>query len=250
MKRLFLLVFSLFISTCFGEIHRVDVESTDNTPEELYIKHVQRALKAGGRKQRLTMLSHARLDNIQYCLKEILANDIPGDCIETGVFCGGATIFMRAILEAYQDRDRRVWVADSFQGFPKPNLEKYPADGEFGKKLKGQGIPLQRVMNNFARFGLLDNRVVFLKGFFSETLPTAPIEQISLLRLDGDMYESTWDALNALYHKVSPGGFIIIDEYGAYKACKKAVHDFRETYQIHEPMQRIDWTGVFWKKTS
>jgi len=250
MKQLLLtlLVFSLFVSTCFGEIHTVDTEPTElNEPPQAYINRVkQRVLK---KDQPMTMIGKARLDNVEFCLKEVLKNDIPGDCVETGVWRGGATILMRAILKAYQNEDRQVWVVDSFQGLPAPNLKKYPADREL---LSEQGTcfaSLNTVMNNFASLNLLDNRVVFVKGWFSETLPPAPIEQIALLRLDGDLYESTMDVLNALYDKVTPGGYIIIDDYGHWKACKKAVTHFRKIRGIDDEIIKIDYTGVYWQKS-
>ena len=69
-----------------------------------------------------------------------------------------------------------------------------------------------------------------------------------MLRLDGDMYGSTMDALNALYDKVSSGGYLIVDDYGAVAACAQAIEDFRTERGIDEPMNRIDWAGVYWRK--
>ncbi len=197
-----------------------------------------------------TMIGLKRLDNIHDCLKNIMENNIEGDCIETGVWRGGATILMRAILKAYGDTNRKVWVADSFEGLPPPNSSKYPHDKGYNlcddANLK---VSLETVQNNFKRYGLLDDQVVFLKGFFEHTLSTAPIEKISLLRLDGDLYQSTFEALTALYPKVSIGGYTIIDDYGALEPCAQAVNDFRKMYGITDRMMPIDWTGVYWKKT-
>jgi O-methyltransferase len=103
------------------------------------------------------------------------------------------------------------------------------------------------VKENFRKFGLLDEQVAFLPGWFSETLAAAPIERLALLRLDGDMYASTMDALTALYHKVSPGGFVIVDDYGAVPACRQAVTDFREARGIKAQIVDIDGLGVFWQ---
>ena len=102
---------------------------------------------------------------------------------------------------------------------------------------------------NFAKYGLLDDRVVFLDGWFKDTLPAAPIERLAVLRLDGDMYESTMEALTALYDKVSTGGFVIIDDYGCIDACRKAVHDFRDARGIAEKIVDIDGWGVYWRKS-
>jgi O-methyltransferase len=196
-----------------------------------------------------TMIGMKRLDNLQYCITEVLKDGIPGDLIETGVWRGGATIFMRGVLKAYGVRDRAVFVADSFQGLPPPDPAKAPADtGDIHWTFTDLAIPIEEVRANFKRYGLLDDQVRFLQGWFSDTLPNAPISQLSVMRLDGDMYESTMDALEALYDKLSPGGFAIIDDYGAIPACKAAVHDFREARGITEPIEIIDWTGAYWRK--
>jgi hypothetical protein len=97
---------------------------------------------------------------------------------------------------------------------------------------------------------LLDDRVRFLAGWFRDTLPSAPIASISVLRLDGDLYESTMETLIALYPKVSTGGYVIIDDYGALPNCRAAVSDFRDANSIVDPIAAIDWTGVYWQKSA
>lgn len=196
-----------------------------------------------------TMVGLKRLENLQYCIAEVLRNNIPGDLIETGVWRGGASIFMRAVLKAYGERNRIVWVADSFQGLPKPDGRYRQDEGDkHWKSNPVLGISLEQVKANFANYGLLDDQVRFLEGWFKDTLPTAPIKQLAILRLDGDMYSSTTDALQNLYAKLSPGGFLIVDDYGSTPPCRQAVDDFRAKHQITEPIQKIDWTGVFWQK--
>jgi O-methyltransferase len=197
-----------------------------------------------------TMIGLARLDNLQYCTEQVLRENIPGDLIETGVWRGGATIFMRAVLKAYQVKDRRVWVADSFEGLPLPNPNKYPADKDDRHHMMSNlAVSLEEVKSNFAKYGLLDEQVVFLPGWFKDTLPVAKIERLSVLRLDGDMYESTMDALVHLYPKLSRGGYVIVDDYGYIASCRQAVHDFRSANGIEDEIVPIDWTGVDWKKT-
>jgi O-methyltransferase len=197
-----------------------------------------------------TMIGVKRLDNLQFCVEEVLAKDVPGDLIETGAWRGGACIFMRAILKAYDVKDRLVWVADSFEGLPKPDPEKYPADaGDKHHTFKPVAVSLEQVKANFEKYGVADEQVRFLKGWFKDTLPTAPIQRLAILRLDGDMYESTMDGLSNLYAKVSPGGYIIVDDYGAVPACKKAIEDYRNANGINDPVRDIDGSGVFWQKT-
>ena len=196
-----------------------------------------------------TMIGLQRLDNLQQCLEDVIRNNIPGDVIETGVWRGGATIFMRAVLKAYGITDKKVWVADSFEGLPKPNPEKYPVDLDDNlHSYDFLRVSVDSVRENFNRYGLLDDQVQFLKGWFKDTLPGAPIQKLSLMRLDGDMYESTMDALNNLYPKLSIGGYVIIDDYNL-KTCVEAVTDFRKEHKITSPLQKADWAGVYWKKT-
>jgi O-methyltransferase len=197
-----------------------------------------------------TMVGLHRLDNLQDCVTDVLRRGVPGDLIETGVWRGGVTIFMRAILKAYGDGERNVWVADSFQGLPKPDPSRWPADaGDKLWTLTWVPTSLEVVQANFARYGLLDEQVRFLPGWFSDTLPTAPIERLAVLRLDGDMYGSTMEALEALYPKLSVGGYVIVDDYGAFAQCKEAVTDFRAANGIMDPMEWVDESCVFWQRS-
>lgn len=201
-----------------------------------------------------TMMGLERLNNVQHCVSRVLQDDVPGDLIETGVWRGGGVILMRAILQAYRDTDRRVWVADSFQGVPPPNAEKYPQDaGDVHWKHDYLAVSLDDVRENFARYGLLDDQVQFLPGWFRDTLPSAPIRRLAVLRVDGDIYESTMDALVHLYPKVSKGGFIIVDDYGAIAACQAAVDEYRALHHIREHMHFVEdgqRSCVYWRKAA
>jgi len=197
-----------------------------------------------------TMVGLRRLDNIQESIREVLESGVPGDLVEAGVWRGGAAILMRAVLSAYRISNRKVWVVDSFQGLPEPNAKQYPEDrnSSFYKYNAYLGVTLETVRENFQRYGLLDDQVCFLTGWFRDTLPAAPIERIAVLRLDGDMYESTMDVLANLYNRVSPGGRIIVDDYGAIACCREAVTHFRERHGITDPIHEIDRTGIYWRK--
>lgn len=164
---------------------------------------------------------------------------------------GGACIYAREIMKSYGETDRRVWVADSFEGLPEPDGDKYEADkGDTHHEIDILAISREQVEEHFRLYGLIDEQVQFLKGWFKDTLPGAPIEQLAVLRLDGDMYESTWDAITALYQKVSPGGYVIVDDYHAVEGCRKAVHDYLNAHAPNEAVniQEIDGTGVFWQR--
>jgi len=196
-----------------------------------------------------TMIGLKRLNNIQECVENIIRDDVPGDLIETGVWRGGAVIFMRGILKAYQINDRTVWVADSFEGLPIPNVEKYPQDK--GDKLFQKefiSISQEEVIENFKNYDLLDDQVRFLPGWFKDTLSIAPMERLSLIRLDGDMYQSTIEALENLYSKLSRGGYVIVDDY-AWPACRQAVDDFRSREGIADSIKQIDKWGAYWRRS-
>ncbi len=196
-----------------------------------------------------TMIGLRRLDNLEHCVRQVVADGVAGDLIETGVWRGGASIFMRAVLKVLGDTTRSVWLADSFQGLPKPDEARYPDDaGDRLWREMSLAVPLEQVKANFAKYGLLDDQVRFLVGWFADTLPSAPMERLALIRLDGDLYESTIVALRSLYPKLSPGGYLIVDDWGAMPPCRKAVEDFRREAGVTEPIQEVDWTGVFWRR--
>lgn len=196
-----------------------------------------------------TMIGLRRLDNLQECIEDVLRSGVRGDFIEAGTWRGGAAIFMRAVLKAHQVQDRVVWVADSFEGLPPPDPAKYPADeGDRLHAIPYLAVSLEQVRSNFARYGLLDEQVRFVRGWFSDVLPGLTGTPWAMIRIDADMYGSTMDALTSLYSGLSPGGYIIIDDYGAMAACRRAVHDFRISNRIVEEIRPIDWTGVYWRK--
>ncbi len=196
----------------------------------------------------MTMIGQKRLDDIQFCVTDVIERGIAGDVIETGVWRGGTTILMRAVLKAYGDQDRSVYVADSFEGLPPPDAERYPADeGLFFNLCAALAVSLEDVRAGFERYGVLDDRVVFVKGWFRDTLPGLKDHRWSVVRLDGDLYESTMDSLTNLYPGLSAGGWLIIDDY-SIDACRAAVTDYRKEHGITEKLHHIDWTGVRWRK--
>lgn len=196
-----------------------------------------------------TMIGLKRLNNIEFCINSILDDNIEGDLIETGVWRGGATIFMQAMLKLNGVENKKVWVADSFRGLPKPDIKNFSQDKGLNLyKIKLLNVSVEKVKQNFEKYNLLDENVIFLKGWFKDTLPNAPIEKLSLLRLDGDLYESTIQSLQYLYPKLSVGGYVIIDDYNSIVNCKQAVIDYRSNNQINEKIIEIDAEGVYWRK--
>jgi hypothetical protein len=206
----------------------------------------------------VSMLPAARMDNLEWCIRTAIENKIPGDLIETGVWRGGATILMRALLKSCGVTDRTVWVADSFEGLPEPDAAKFPTEargfhGAVITKSYGRfAASIEDVQANFRAFSLLDDQVRFLKGWFKDTLPHAPIKQLAVMRLDGDYYESTMDALNALYDKLSIGGYVIIDDYAEdlWTNCRQAVDEFRASRGIVDELVRVDSKCSYWRRTA
>lgn len=197
------------------------------------------------------MVGLQRLANARFCIESVLADGVSGDIVETGVWRGGMSIFMKGVLEAHGDTERTVWLADSFEGLPPPDPVRFPIDRHLDLTVhEVLSVGVEQVRKNFERYGLLDDRVQFIVGWFKETLHSAPIDEIAVLRLDGDLYESTIQALEPLYPKLAPKGYCIIDDYGTIAPCAAAVTDFRKAHDIDDEIVDIDGAGVYWRKTS
>jgi O-methyltransferase len=197
-----------------------------------------------------TMIGLKRLHSLRQQVETTLDESIPGDYIETGVWRGGACIMMRAVLAAYGVKDRTVYVADSFAGVPPPDRSRYPVDrGRNFYKYKQLAVSLEEVQANFALYGLLDEQVRFVKGWFKDTLPGLEAARFALIRLDGDLYESTMDGLKALYPRLSPGGYVVIDDY-AMRSSRTAVHDYLEQIGESARFEPIDDYSVWWRKAA
>ena len=185
------------------------------------------------------MVPWTALEHLHKCIQDTVNRNIEGDFVETGAWRGGSCIIAKSVYNELR-ADKKVFVVDSFEGLPKPDVAAYPDDKNDTHYLdENMKASLETVKENFQKFGLLDENVIFLKGWFKDTLPNAPINKISILRLDGDMYESTIDVLKNLYHKLSLGGYCIIDDYH-HPACKAAVQDFRSRNNITEPIMKVD----------
>jgi cephalosporin hydroxylase len=184
-----------------------------------------------------------RLEHLERCLELIREEAIGGDLVESGTGRGGAAIFMCGFLAAYEVSGRRMWVADRFA-----------TAGSAGTRdgLRRDGFRFARDFNTvregFARFGLLDDRVVFLQGPPSRTLAEAPIDEIAVLRVESQEPDEVAAVLGALYDRVTPGGFVVVDGYGAPE-CEAAVEEFRSLHGLVEPLERVDWSAAAWRKT-
>lgn len=196
-----------------------------------------------------TMTGRSRMEVLVECVEDVLDRNIPGDLIECGVWRGGSCILMRAILAERKVTNRNVWVCDSFEGLPKPDTKKYPLD-KGGKHYRHDflRVPLETVQQNFADFGLLDDQVKFVKGFFRDSLGQVTAPSLAILRLDGDIYESTIQPMEALFPRLSVGGYLIVDDYlkGRVKA---AIDDYYSGIkQTYDPC-RVGKQAAYWKKS-
>lgn len=190
----------------------------------------------------LSMVGLARLDDLQECVRTVVADQVPGDLIEAGTWRGGASMLMRATLDTLGD-ERNIWVADSFSGFRDDLRSEGLAGVDF------LAVSLEEVQANFARFGL-DSGVEFVPGYFEDTMPTLGDRSWAICRLDGDSYEATRLCLETLYPRLSKGGYLIVDDYYVLDECRAAVDEYRTQHGIEEPMEEVDWTCARWRRES
>lgn len=231
----------------YAEAHSVrtppDYGFRNDGPEGRYLISLRNQLIS----ENLTVVGVEKLDNLRYCAEESIKNRVPGDFIETGVWKGGACIYLAGLLKAHGETGRKVIVADSFSGLPPPEASKWPVDEGDGHYTRTDlAISLDQVRDNFAKFDLLADNIVFVKGFFEESLKCAPVDRLAVLRLDGDMYGSTMTVLQQLYHKLEVGGFVILDDW-LLRGAQKAFLDFRKEMGVTEQLYQAG-TSVFFRK--
>jgi hypothetical protein len=234
------------------ELQRYLRDIEERRPEDL--QRLLAAKQEGGAPWHFphSMIGLFRLTHLEHCAERVIADGVPGDFLEAGVCRGGATIFMRALQVAHGAAERRTWVVDSFQGVPPPVKE---VDRGYGVDLGEESAPWlacseRKVRELFRRYDMLDPNVEFVAGWVAESLPAAPIGPLAILRIDVDIYSSTLECLDLLYDRLSPGGYLIVDDYGYFEPCRDAVHHFRERRRIAEPIEWIDRWAVFWRKAA
>lgn len=191
----------------------------------------------------LTLLTKSQLDLIETAVLIVEENAVPGDFIEAGVWRGGAIILMRALLNAHGIAHRKVVAADSFAGIPKnQRAVNDPVDLWRDRWVASR----EEVTENIERFGLLDDRIVFVEGFFADTLRHLVGNKFALIRLDSDSYDSVEESLLYLYPMLSKGGVIIIDDWHL-AGCQAAVLNYRQRYGVNEEIKVQDG-NAYWTK--
>src|SRR5215217_2762674 len=176
----------------------------------------------------ITLLPKAQLDLVETCVLDVAEREVPGDFIEAGIWRGGVIILMQALIRAHGLKGRRVFAADSFAGIPK-NVRALNDPVDLWKDR--WVAPEDEVRRNIERFGLLDRNVVFVPGFFVDTLKGLARERFALIRLESDSYDSVETSLDYLYPLISTGGIVIIDDWHL-PGCRMAVLNYREQFGI------------------
>lgn len=179
-----------------------------------------------------TVLMERRFDRLEELIVDVVERSVPGDLIEAGAWRGGATIYMRGLLRALSVPDRIVWVADSFEGIPHSVRKERDVVDDWKDRWIAS---YESVRATFARYGLLDAQVRFIKGRFGRSLCEAPLTELAIVRIDADSYESTLAALEELYPKISVGGYVYVDDWHL-TGCREAVHKYRDEHGIDEPI--------------
>lgn len=183
----------------------------------------------------ITMVGNARLRGLYRAVRHVEVNRIPGDLVECGVARGGSSALLSLTAP-----HRKLWCLDSFEGLPAPseNDPDYEYAQNWTGKCKGS---IEDVQSSFRRLGV--GNVELVKGLFQDTVPYVPIEQIAVLHLDGDWYDSTKVCLEHLYDRVVPGGVIQLDDYGFWKGSAKAVDEFFMRRGIKPRLTKVDYYG-------
>ena len=190
------------------------------------------------------------------CTRKVLERRIPGDLVECGVAQGGSALLIAMVNKHFGDSSRQIWLFDSYEGLPDPTPDDFK-EGRTGSHIRplpkgsclGTIEEVSRLL--FTENGLNPKVIRMEKGWFQDTLPViAPkIGSISLLRLDGDWYESTLVCLNFLFSKVSTGGFVILDDYFTCHGCKKATDEFLAAHSKNYPIIPDGRGGAFFEKS-
>lgn len=192
-----------------------------------------------------TMLRYRRLSKLYEIASRLEREKISGSFVECGVWNGGS-----AGVIAKCGKSRHIWLFDSWEGMPEPTEIDISVLGEPGEK--GIAIGLEQKVREilFEKLKLNNKSIHLIKGWFDETIPMhkKDVGRIALLHLDCDWYESVRFCLEELYDSIIEGGFIVIDDYGAWRGCKTAVDEFFDRRNLKIELVKIDWTGVYFQK--
>lgn len=204
-----------------------------------------------------TMTSPGRILTLLHAVQYVVSNKIPGDFVECGVWRGGSSMAMGLMLLTLGDKERNIYLYDTFAGMPLPTEFDTNLWGESAierhQQLSGSSAGSEwayasfaDVSNNMCSTGLPESRYCLVEGLVENTIPTKAPDIISILRLDTDWYESTRHELEHLVRRMPRGGVVIVDDYGHWKGSKKAVDEFLCKYEFKPFLHRIDYAARLW----
>ena len=182
----------------------------------------------------------------------VIERGVPGALVECGVYMGGNIEVIIRALQRHGVNDRDIYLYDTFAGMPKPTerddcalggvalweAHRTEADGDKGSDWMKAGVELVRQRLN--PLGYPDKHLRFVKGMVEDTIPATIPDRIAILRLDTDFYSSTKHELEHLYPRLSPGGILIIDDYGAFPGSRMATDEYAAEHQLNWFLHRVD----------
>ena len=202
-----------------------------------------------------TMTSPERLYGLYKATRFVVEAGIPGDIVECGVWKGGSMMMIALTLLSLDVRDRRLVLFDTYEGLPKPDPEKdiniwggSAHDGWAQHRISDESStwarsPLEEVKANMASTGYSEDQLTYVVGMVEQTIPEQAPDQIALLRLDTDWYASTKHEMVELYPRLSPGGVLIIDDYGHFAGARQAVDEYLSESGTTLLLNRLDYSG-------
>ena len=190
-----------------------------------------------------TMTSNERLFGLIESVRYILLANIEGDFVECGVYKGGSMMAMALVLLKENCPDRKLYLYDTFTGMTEPSDVDVDFRERPPKSSKWPIVPSDQVKAALYSTKYPQDKMHFVQGKVEDTLPEQAPESISLLRLDTDWYESTKHELTHLFPRLSPGGILIIDDYGHYRGARQAVDEYFSENKIPVLLHRMDFSG-------
>jgi lipopolysaccharide biosynthesis glycosyltransferase len=232
-----------------GHLSKYEISDASFTPREAEFERCFRMIKP------YTMVGRERLKSLFFHAIEMCEKNIPGDFVECGTCRGGSAALLALVIKNHSKVPRKLFACDTYEGMPEPTTRDThqgipaPACGFPAGSLKA---PAELGLLEIARKLGVQDITIPVKGFFRDTLPAlaGKLTDIALLHADGDWYESTQDIFKNLYNKVSPNGFIQIDDYGFWEGCRQAVGDFQNQEGLAFNLHQIDETGYYLFKSN
>jgi O-methyltransferase len=200
-------------------------------------------------KPRYTMVRNRNLVNLYRLVQELGRRGVPGDIVECGTWNGGSAAMMAlALSKDPTGAKRSLWLFDSFEGLPPPGQ----LDGTLEQEHYFEGLnkgSQAMVLEAFRKVLAPTHNLHVVKGWFEDTLPRAEVQQISLLHIDADWFESVKLVLDTFYDRVSPGGYLVLDDFDYWEGCKRALDAFCQERDIGKlEIQKVDRYGAFFRK--